>query len=200
MIDVATQYAAYLRPLLRHLAETKDGAKDVVEIMRDSARQRAERLEALRLLQSLLEGRLLEFLAFAITDVYTRTEQARRLAVTTAQAASAHVDPAPFATALYAIVELDGRRAVGQMILDGCLHGRDIVGMQRHPPSELAWSQHIAVVWQAVQSAPFGRQEQRVLCDVPFGISFVGGIHRHRISVLALAQRERRSLDALQLL
>src|SRR5207302_3044290 len=42
------------RPGQRHLAVTEHGAENVVEVVRDAARERAERFEPLRLAQALL--------------------------------------------------------------------------------------------------------------------------------------------------
>src|SRR5262249_25596600 len=54
VVQVAREAAALGRAALRHLAVAEHGSEDVVEVVRDSARERSHRLQALRLAEPAL--------------------------------------------------------------------------------------------------------------------------------------------------
>ena len=72
-VQVAPQTRARLRGAHRHLAVAQDGAEDIVEVVRDAAGKRANRLETLRAAQFLL-------CSFTLSDVNHSTHKFNEMA------------------------------------------------------------------------------------------------------------------------
>jgi hypothetical protein len=96
-IDVATQCRPFGGVLLRQLAVAENRRQDVVEVVRDAAGERADRLELLRLAQLQLEAVALGLGALASADVLHRARHSIGLAAGVAQRDAALAIPVPFA-------------------------------------------------------------------------------------------------------
>ena len=92
-LDVASQAAARRRVAQRHLAVAEDGAKQVVEVMGDAARERTHRLEALRLAELPLHPAKLVLSVMAIGHIEHESHNARRIALLIGEHASLGLQP-----------------------------------------------------------------------------------------------------------
>ncbi len=99
-VDVATERRPLARVLLRHLAVTQDCREHVVEVVCNSAGQRADRLELLCLTQLAFESITLDLGILAVGDVFHRTRHAIRLAFFIAQRDAALAVPMPLTVTL----------------------------------------------------------------------------------------------------
>src|SRR5205807_1408420 len=106
VVDVAPLRATVRRSFLRHLAIAQNRPEDVVEVVRDSASQRAHRFELLRLAKLLLEASLFFFGNFARRDVDRRAEKAIGASGAIAQTSAADLQPMPLRVRMtYAVLQ-----------------------------------------------------------------------------------------------
>src|SRR5262245_15925869 len=92
-VQVAAQARALLRIAHRHLAVAEDRAEDIVEVVRDAAGERADRLQALRAAQLLLHLAQLLLGLLPLRDVLHEADHARGVAHGVEKHAPARLQP-----------------------------------------------------------------------------------------------------------
>ncbi len=198
VVEVATHDAALGRRLLRELAVAEDGAEDVVEVVRNAAGERPHRFHLLRLAQLDFEPLLLRLRILARGDVDRRPDETLHLAGGIARAASAHLQPVPFAVGMpNAVFRLAAIGPSLEMIADRRgFQPCAVVGMNLDGSHPRFPSGDRRVHAAAVQELHLRRQERGPVLEIPVEVALVRALHRQGVALLALPQRAFAHFDA----
>src|SRR5262249_49278742 len=132
-IQITTQPRALFRVAYRHLAVAEDHAEDVVEVVRNAARQCADGLESLRATQRLLHAAQVFFGLVAFGDVEHEAVRADRLALRVEECAALLVEPAHRPVGVdHAVLDVD--LAAGERARNRVFHDDAVVRVAEAPP------------------------------------------------------------------
>ena len=200
IVEVAAHDAAFGRGLLRELAVAEDRAEDIVEVVRDAAGERSHRFHFLRLAKLDFEPLLFRLGVLARGDVDRRPDEAMHLAGRIANAASARLQPVPFAigmtNAVFGLVMIGPSL---EMIARRGIHPGDVIGMNIDRGHPCFASGDRGIRTAAVQQLHLRRQERGSVLEIPVEMALVRAFHRQRVALLALAQRSFADFDAPEL-
>ncbi len=85
------------------------------------------------------------------------------------------------------------------MVLHRRNHEREVLGMDRQAAAQGLQIRDFLAGIEPMQDTPVRREEQGVLLQAPFGVTFVCRGHGHGVAALAQAQCTRRNFEPAQL-
>ncbi len=176
-------------PADRHLAVAEYRAEDVVEVVRDAARERAERFEPLCLAQPVLGDAQRLLGVFLLGDVHRRAGPAHRLAARVSQAHPGHVQPTHAVGPHHPDLQADARRLAPEMSGHLRLVPRAVFRMERKLLDDLRAAAPLLVRREAAELVVARRAVILVGQHVPIPVAFAGRLHRERIALFRQAQR-----------
>ncbi len=188
-VDVAPQPRFRGNIPQRHFSVAQDRTEDVVEVVRDAAREGAEGFQALRARELALQALHLILGALSIADVGHAAGPSDRLVRRIAQAYSRGVDPAHFEADDDTQLHFEARGPSGEMPRHRVHISRPVLGKERQRVDELLARGEREVGRHSENDEQSRRGVVLVFRNVPVIVAIVRGLHGERIALFGEAKR-----------